>query len=161
MSARPAKTELKTELIAALSASLAQVSEAHRETLAGATHPEAKAEDDKDTRAIEQSYLARGQARRVEELEAAVAEVRAMPLRPFGPGKAAGVSAVVGVSENGEEKHYFIAPHGGGTALSDGLVHVVTPRSPLGRALVGKVAGDNLEVSIGGKLRELSVDSVE
>jgi hypothetical protein len=34
----------------------------------GATHEESKPENDKDTRALEASYLARGQANRVEEM---------------------------------------------------------------------------------------------
>src|SRR5579859_3643023 len=71
------KDDLKTALIAHLSSELDQLEKAHRATIAGATHEQAKPENDKDTRALEQSYLARGQAARVEEQRAAIAEVAA------------------------------------------------------------------------------------
>jgi transcription elongation GreA/GreB family factor len=38
---------------------------------------------------------------------------------------------------------------------------VVTPRSPLGVALLGRRAGDVCEFSAGGRLRELEVSRVE
>jgi len=44
-------------------------SSAQRTVVEGATHEENKPENDKDTRALEQSYLARGQAQRVVELQ--------------------------------------------------------------------------------------------
>ena len=43
-------------------ADLATLEKAQHATQAAATHEEAKPENDKDTRALEQSYLARGQA---------------------------------------------------------------------------------------------------
>ena len=46
----------------AVAADLASLQRAHRATVEGATHEEAKPENDKDTRALEQSYLARGQS---------------------------------------------------------------------------------------------------
>ncbi|MBI4820759.1 MAG: GreA/GreB family elongation factor [Deltaproteobacteria bacterium] len=156
----PSKQELRAELVRSLETALESAERAHQETLAGATHPEAKAEDDKDTRAIEQSYLARGQAKRVEELETALAEVKAMTLRAFAESQPAVLSAVVEVEENGEPKTYFLAPNGGGTALADAKVQVVSPKSPLGKALLGKAAGDELEVAIGGRRRELTIVAV-
>jgi transcription elongation GreA/GreB family factor len=51
----------------------------------------------------------------------------------------------------------FLAPHGGGTRLAEGHVQVVTPKSPLGRAILGKRAGDGCEVVLAGKPRELSI----
>ena len=72
------KAALKAELIAALTVALDTARRAHAAAIEGATHAEAKPENDKDTRGLEQSYLARGQAQRVAELEAGLADVTAL-----------------------------------------------------------------------------------
>ena len=51
------KTALRTELAALLAADLETLEKAHRATREGVTHEDAKPENDKDTRALEQSYL--------------------------------------------------------------------------------------------------------
>jgi transcription elongation GreA/GreB family factor len=151
---------LKKELVEKLRQDLAAAERAHRATLAGATHEEAKPENDKDTRALEQTYLARGQAQRVEELRLAIARVESMPLRPSerGGGERVTLGALVSVKQehDGTETTYWLAPEGGGAELTGG-VHVVTPQSPLGRALVGKEAGDVVEATIGGKVKVFEV----
>jgi hypothetical protein len=48
-----------------------------------ATHEQSKAENKYDTRGLEASYLARGQARQVAELEASIQQVRMMTQRAF------------------------------------------------------------------------------
>jgi transcription elongation GreA/GreB family factor len=151
---------MRDELVAQLEAQLATARAAHAAALEGATHPEAKAENDKDTRGLEQSYIARGQARRVAELEGAIDAVKAMRPRTFGDGAPVAISALVVVVEDGDEHRYWIAPHGGGTALSGG-VSVVTPVSPLGRALLGKHAGDEIELALAGKRRVFEISSID
>ena len=47
------------------------------------------------------------------------------------------------------------------TGARSGAVQVVTPRSPLGLALLGKRAGDDGVVTVAGKVRELSIVSVQ
>lgn len=153
------KARLRDELIAALDASLAAARAAHAAAVEGATHTEARAENDKDTRGLEQSYLARGQAQRVEELAAAVAAVAAMTWKRFTARDPIGASALVTVEEDGETLRLLIAPEGGGITLSGG-VQVVTPRSPLGRAVVGRHVGDDVEVHRPGKARELTIVGV-
>ena len=71
------KRRLVAELIERLRADHAALARAQQATVAGATSEEAKAEHSKDTRALEQTYLARGQAQRVEALrvEESVLEV--------------------------------------------------------------------------------------
>ncbi|HQP37789.1 MAG TPA: hypothetical protein PLI95_21545, partial [Polyangiaceae bacterium] len=75
MSAKPSKSALKQELVSLLQRDLEVLQRAHRASQEGATHEEAKPENDKDTRALEQSYLARGQARRVDDLSSALSAV--------------------------------------------------------------------------------------
>jgi transcription elongation GreA/GreB family factor len=156
------KAALRDELVRMLRADLEVLERAQDDAQKGATHEEAKAEDDKDTRAIEASYVARGHAMRVEELSRGIIEVQHMVLRDFGDDAPAALSAVVTVDDqDGTESRYFIAPHGGGLALAKGKVQVVTPKSPLGRALLGKHEGDDCEVRVGAKARTLEIESVE
>jgi transcription elongation GreA/GreB family factor len=53
-----------------------------------------------------------------------------------------------------------LAPAGGGISLAGGTVQVVTPRSPVGRALLGRRAGDLCEALGGARTRELVVKIV-
>jgi transcription elongation GreA/GreB family factor len=157
----PSKQALMTELVALLTAELEAIEQAYRETQKAATHEEAKPENDKDTRALEQSYLARGQAARVERMRADLAETRAVPLRAFAPGQPAALGALVTTEEGDATLVLLLAPAGGGVRLAGGAVQVVTAQSPLGRALLGKRAGDDVEVQLAGRTRELSIVTIE
>lgn len=155
------KANLKRELLLVLQNELAHAEATYKKTREGATHEEAKPENDKDTRALEQSYLARGQATRVEELRAALVEVEGMQLKDGPDDRPVSLGVVVEV-EVDDEKHatYFVAPHGGGTKLGGGTVQVITPRAPLGKALIGKRAGDDADAILSGKTKQLSIVSV-
>jgi len=151
------KEALRAELLEALNVVLTNARKAHQSAVEGATHGEARQENDKDTRGLEQSYVARGQALRIAALEAELTDVRAMTLaeKPkVGPG------SLVTVEEDGAVRCYFIAPHGGGITLERGKVVVVTPRSPLGNALIGKEVGDECEVVLQGAKRLLELTKV-
>lgn len=150
------KATLHAELCAHLEQALAQARAAHAAAVEGAFHPEAKAENDKDTRGLEQLYLARGQAQRVVELEAALADVAAMELPSFTKRDKVLRGALVQLGEDDIVRWYFIAPGGGGTELASG-VQVITPVSPLGRALLGKQIGDSVELRVGTKVRDLEL----
>jgi transcription elongation GreA/GreB family factor len=152
----PSRAALKAELLALLGSQLETLERAHRAVCEGATHEEAKPENDKDTRALEQSYLARGQAARIDEVRASIAGVTALALRDF-VDRPAALGALVVLEEDGEESMLLLAPGGGGARLADGTVQVVTPPSPLGRALLGKRAGDPVEVVVAGKTRTMQV----
>ena len=154
------KAALKAALVAQLAAALEFAQRAHAAALEGATHAEARPENDKDTRGLEQSYLARGQAQRVVELEAGVAAVTALALRRFAPADPIALGALVTVDEDGEQKHLFMAPDGGGRVLAGG-VQVVTPSAPLGRALLGKRLDDEVELRLPGRTRTLLVAGIE
>lgn len=161
MSRRIDKSALRDELARSIAADLDTRERAHRAAREGATHEEARPENDKDTRALEQSYLARGEAARVEQLRTALGEVQAMAVRSFGEEERAALGALVTLEEEGEELLVWIAPSGGGSKLADGRVQVVTPASPLGRAILGKTARDDLTVAVGGRTREMSIVRLE
>jgi len=157
ISVRMTKQALKQELVAKLAAALEVARAAHSAAVDGATNPESRAENDKDTRGLEQSYLARGQAQRVAQLEAAVSDVTALELRSL---VAIAASALVTVDEDGAERRFFVAPHGGGSELSGG-VHVVTPSSPLGRALLGRRVDDEVGVALPGGKRTFVIVAID
>ena len=152
----PSRKALKDELVQKLEETLRTLEAAHADTREAATHAEAKPENDKDTRALEQSYLARGQAMRIEALKAGLSAVVTMGLAPGNVGR---VSALIEAEEDDEVVRFFLAPEGGGTKLAGG-VQVVTPASPLGQALLGKREGDEVELKLGGKTRVLSITAV-
>src|SRR3954468_23477478 len=124
-----------------------------------ATHEEAKPENDKDTRAIEASYLAGAQANRVRDLSGIVNALEFLPLRAFGPADPIAAAALVEIDVEGKRACYFLAPQGGGLRVTiDGVVvQVITPPSPVGRALLGRVAGEVVEVRTEGGLREYEI----
>ncbi len=155
------KEPLKAELVRLLTAELETMTRALDAVREAATHEEAKPENDKDTRALEQSYLAHGQSLRVEELRSGLAEVMRLELRAFGDAAPVALGALVVSAEDGEEKRFFVAPYGGGTSLAKGEVQVVTPKSPLGRALLGKRVGDECELDLGGRKREIEIVRVD
>jgi len=114
----PSKQALKEELTRALEAQLATLEAAYEASREAATHEEAKPENDKDTRALEQSYVARGQALRIEEVRAGLADVRATPAAPFPEGRPAALGALVIVEEKERRRSLFLCPYGGGVELS-------------------------------------------
>jgi len=159
------KAALKAQLVQQLAEALDSARQAHAAAQGAATHAEARAENAKDTRGLEQSYLARGQAQRVAELEVGLAAVTGLAIRRFAPDSPIALGALVTVRERGEasgtsdrgvDKRLFVAPHGGGSVLGD-AVQVVTPSSPLGRALLGKRIDDDVELTLSGRSRSLVV----
>jgi transcription elongation GreA/GreB family factor len=113
------------------------------------THPESQARSQYDTFALEASYLAHGQSKRVEELKAALGRYLSLPLRTFQEETPIGLSALVTLeSEEGEKRHILLGPTAGGLkVVADGkTVVLVTPSSPLGEALLSKTVGDSVEV---------------
>lgn len=158
MKTLPSKEALKNELKEILERALETATRAQKTTHEAATHAEAKPENDKDTRALEQSYLARGQAKRVVELTSALRDVVGMKLRSFAEDDIVALSAVVETTEDDDaERVLFMCPGGGGTSLAQGQVQVTTPDSPLGQALLGKTAGEAIEVTLAGKKREIEI----
>lgn len=158
----------KSAVIEALRSSvaeaLARATTAQRETQRGATHEEAKPENDKDTRALEATYLARGLAERVVALESALAELAAYRPRHFGSDTPAALFALVTLeaSEDGARSHYLLVPAAGGLELEVGgqIVLTITPKAPLGRALIGAFEGDEVSVQTPGGVRTLSIERV-
>lgn len=158
----PNKALVHEALRDALRAALDTMVAAAKDAASGATHEENRQEGDKDMRATEQSYLARGQAMRAEALADDLARFEVLRVTDFGADDAIAAGALVHVELDDDDKVLFIAAQGGGTVLEvDGVrVTVVTPSSPMGRAICGRREGDDLELVVAGKKREGAILAV-
>jgi transcription elongation GreA/GreB family factor len=146
-----------------LSRELADARRVAADTAAAANHPEARPENDKDTRKIELSYLAAGQAARARELESAVALLTSMPVRGFEGSESLQAGAIVDLDVSGKPQRVLLSPAGGGQKLTtpSGEINVITPQSPLGQGLLGKRVGDSFELRVAGQVREVEILAVE
>ncbi len=156
----PDKHAVLRAVRAAIDEDLAAATASQKTAAAGATHEESKPENDKDTRGLEASYLARGLAKRVGELKATQGALLSMPTHAC---KEGGLGALIVVDdEHGAAACYLLAPVAGGVMVEvDGAkVQVVTPQSPIGRALVGKSAGDDAQAKTPKGALELTVVAV-
>ncbi|TOB93399.1 transcription elongation factor [Vibrio parahaemolyticus] len=153
----PSKSMNKAELIQIIIHQLEEkLRIAHASTqraIDAATDEETVPEHKYDTLALEASYLAHGQAMRVQESEDELRQYRSMVIRDFTDAPIGVGAYVVLVDENNIEKRFFIGPCSGGLTVAwrDQEVFVLTAKSPLGRALLGKEEGEEFEMKIGDK----------
>lgn len=105
--------------------------------------------------------LSRGTEARTQAARAALDALDAFRTRPFRRGEALGLGAVVEIEDGEAGRTLFLAPVGAGEELAgpdgDGVFQVVTPVSPIGRALLGKKVGDVIEVMVRGELSEWTI----
>jgi transcription elongation GreA/GreB family factor len=159
------KQDLVTQLVRQLESSARAALQARdgaaMEAREGAT-PDEKRED---ARAAHQLHTLGGaQQRRAQQ---ALAEVDALTRFRPGPTKAQiGLGAIVEIEDedSGEGRTFFLAPVGAGMTLTgpggDGLLSVVTPASPIGKAVLGRKVGDVVDVTVDGELREWQISFV-
>lgn len=129
---------------------------------ANAARAAADAAADAQTGAQRAINLASGQVQRSAAALEAVHAVETFRPKPFAKGQPVGLGALVEVeTDDGSGKTLFVAPVCGGAELEgpggDGLFHVVTPGSPLGRAVMGKRVGAVVEVMVQGELTEWTI----
>lgn len=117
-----------------------------------ATDEETVPEHKYDTLALEASYLAHGQALRMQECEGDIRQFRELVLREFDDSSAIGMSALVKVmNEDDQIRWFFIGPAAGGLSVDyhGTKVSILTLNAPLGLALNKKCVGDEVEIAIG------------
>jgi transcription elongation GreA/GreB family factor len=147
---------LRASARVALSASEAAAVEARD----GAT-PAERREDART--AIEYGGLARGQGRRAREALGAADALAGFRPGALARGAAIELGALVEIEdeESGEGRTFFLAPVGAGVTLSgpggDGFLSVVTPASPIGKAVLGRRPGDVVDVTVDGDVREWTI----
>ncbi len=161
------KTDLVAQLVRQLATS-ARAALASRDVVAaeardGAT-PDEKRED---ARAAHQAQsLGRAQQKRAQQALADADALAAFKPGQFPPTSKIAVGAIVEIedSDTGEGRTFFLAPVGAGITLTgpggDGHLSVVTPVSPIGRAVLGRIAGDVVDVTVEGDVREWQITYV-
>jgi transcription elongation GreA/GreB family factor len=157
------KQALVDQLIEKLRAS-ARIAEAESDAAAveardGAT-PGERVEDSRT--ALEFSRLARAQALRAQEIRAALDTLAGFRPKQLEGRARVELGALVEVEdEEGRGQTLFLAPVGAGEELTgpggDGFFTVVTPKSPIGSAVLGKREGDSASARIRGETREWTV----
>ncbi|MEI8039106.1 MAG: transcription elongation factor GreAB [Verrucomicrobiota bacterium] len=140
------KTTLLENIRLVLRARLDRLVHAAMDAHAAATDPGSKAEGKYDTRSLEASYLAAGQARQVDELAEAVRVFDVLTLPDFALEDPIDAGALVEVDLRGESSLLLLVPTAGGLVIEDhGLqITLVTPASALYRNLLGLRVGDSL-----------------
>ena len=136
---------IRSELLAQFE----RLSQAACEAHAATTDPGSKAESKYDTRNLEASYLASGQARQVDELAEAVRIFDALVLPNYAADAPIDVGALVEVSSHGESLHFLLVPISGGLEISYRAMEItlLSPASDLYRKLLGMRVGESLDGS--------------
>jgi transcription elongation GreA/GreB family factor len=156
-------SQLVNQLQASARAAIASRDAAAHEAKEGAT-PDEKREDARAAHQLQS--MGRAQQGRA---QAALADVdRLMAFKPANLNERARiiVGAIVEIedADSGEGRTFFLAPVGAGITLTgpggDGHLSVVTPASPIGKAVLGKQTGEVVDVTVDGELREWQITYV-
>jgi transcription elongation GreA/GreB family factor len=148
--------QLTTRIRESAQVALREHDAAASEARDGATPDEKRA----DARvALEFSTLAHAQGRRA---SAAMDDLAVLEgFRPGSAGTKVALGNILEIEDGDEGRTIFLAPVGAGIELTmpdgDGFVTVVTPVSPLGKAILGCGLGDTVEVVVKGEAREWTV----
>ena len=153
------KEQLRTSSLVAQGAA----QDAAKEARFGATAGEKRA----DAR-VNQEYsnLARAQHRRAERAQQEIRMLARFSAPRFSSRQRVALGALVEVEDEDEHgRTLFLAPVGAGITLTgpggDGFLSVVTPASPLGRAVLGRRVGESFDVTVRGEPREWTVTYLE
>ncbi len=129
------------------------------DTKAMQIHSDLKSEGKYDTRAIEASYLADGQRKRLEELELDLQMLEDVPLESS---ESIQIGALACLSHKDVDRWYYFTPNCGGTMLdlSGKPVLVISVFSPLGNEAVGLTAGEEFVVETPREERAYRIKSI-
>ena len=154
------KEDLVNQIIKTLTADLKTLTEAAKTAHAAATHAECLPDNKYDTTGLEASYIAQGQANRAQDIRKSLECYRNLVIRPFDDETPIRLTALVTMeADDGRCRQVFLGPDAGGLKLVDGDAEciVITPESPLGRALLGKICGDEIQVGGGGTRKKFTI----
>jgi hypothetical protein len=170
--------------IAQIEADLRVLTQTAQTAREAAIHSENKSEGKYDTRAIEASYLAEGQAKRAAELESLIHYFKFFEIKHFSEHSPIEPSALVKVeildqSNVLQKKQFFMTNQGGGLELNlincfensfktdadtssteTSRISFITPSSKLGELLMGQSVGDEFDFGIGINKKSYTVIEV-
>lgn len=141
------KERLLETIRAELRSRFDRLTRAAKEAHAAATDPGSKAESKYDTRSLEASYLAAGQARQVDDLAEDIAAFDALVAREFSAEDEIESGALVEVDLDGDSSWFLLAPAAGGLEVEwEGRdITLLAPSSALYGRLLGMKMGDSAE----------------
>ncbi len=153
------KNKVLKVLIKKLEADFEILKRAAMATYEDATHEESKPENKYDTRALEASYLAGAQAERVADTAEILLFCQNLPVREHAK---VAIGALVEVISNDKQNYFFYLPKGGGISVQvDGkTVSIISPASPLGKAIHGLKPGDTAEIEMNSQKKLYEIISV-
>ena len=156
------KAAVLRKIVAHLTSELELFHRAAKAAFEEATDEQNKAENKYDTRGLEASYLARGQARQVADTEQAIAQYQLMSSAEWEAGQPIGLGALVELECGKDHSWYFIGPSSGGTEIQEARhnIVVITPQSPLGKQLAGHKQGDAFQIELGNSKKLHKILSV-
>jgi transcription elongation GreA/GreB family factor len=142
------KEPLRAAVLSALEAELTRQTHAALDARDESISEESRAENKYDTHAQEAAYLAEGQARLATELATALAAWRALRFPEPGHDRAQ-IGSLVTLSSGRRDELLLLGPANGGLTISSPgdparEITVITPSSPIGRAVLGRAVGDLL-----------------
>lgn len=142
------KSAVRDAIVAQLQSELDLQARAALDSRDEATSVENKAEGKYDMRSQEAAYLAEGQARLAAEIAESISLYRTLELPDFSKGRPVALGALVTLEAKSKRTIYFLGPRNGGLEIThDGSTYlVVSPSSPLGRQLLGRVVGDSVQL---------------
>lgn len=153
------KEEILKELIERAKVELQTIEASAKAQHDYATDTDIKSEGKYDTRAIEASYLAEAEAKRVEELRLEIQILEEVDVNASQKLGEISIGALVELLHRDQRRFYFLIPTAGGTLLDvQGTpVLVVSVFSPIGDAMLGLKVGDVFEVETPKETREYQI----
>ena len=154
------KKSVILKIIESLQSELETYIRAAKSSHAEATAEENRAENKYDTRGLEASYLAAGQANKVSELESAITAFKDLLNQPTH--EAIEIGSLIELDQEGFTEFYFIGPTAGGTEVEvEGTeILVLTSESPLGSQLISLNPGQKSTLDLAGRKQKVQVKSV-
>jgi hypothetical protein len=156
------KKDLIAAFISYLEKEMALLKAAALATHDAATNEESRPENEYDTRALEASYLAGAQAKRVNEIDEVIVLFRTLKFKEFAPDDSIALTALVTIEMGGKQSQVLVMPKGGGIncQVLGKNIQIVTLGSVLGEAIMGLAAGDIADYEVGSHSRECKILSV-
>lgn len=158
------KARLVQSIITALEAELTLITQAAQSAREEAIDEESRPENQYDMHSQEAAYLAEGQARLAAEIRDHLDHYRALDPAALVVRQPIALGALITLSPTtGPSRRYFLGPRAGGLEVpdGDGSVLLITPASPLGRQLLGKKVGDQIELPGKSSATRLRIARVE
>ncbi len=157
------KKELLNKIIEHLHSELSSTELAAKNAHLAATDDQSVAETQYDTLAIEASYLAEGQSRRVEEIKHSLALFEQLSKNIPQNVTIVNIGSLVQLEQDKQANAWFyIGPAAGGfrCEIEEHTFTVITPQSPVGQALMNKEEGDEINIRIGDILTTDYINSI-